>query len=64
MTPVEDAEIFDLAKFIVAAIRINGDVNRVHMNYVDASGGLERAVIDGIFDVKAVAAAILNEIKP
>ena len=41
MTPDRDAEIFDLAKFIVAAIRINGDVNRVHMNWVDTSGGLD-----------------------
>ncbi len=59
-----DAETFKLAAFIVDAIRQHGHDNKVGMNYVDASGGLERAVIDGIFDIKAVAAAILKEIKP
>ncbi len=59
-----DAEVFKLATFIVATIKINGHVNKVDMNYVDASGGLERAVIDGIFDVKGVAAAILKELNP
>ena len=59
-----DASVFKLATFIVSAIKTNGHVNKVDMNYVDASGGLERAVIDGIFDIKAVAAAVLKEIKP
>ena len=55
-----DAETFKLASFIIVSLKQNEHVNKVGMNYVDASGGLERAVIDGIFDVKAVAAAILK----
>jgi len=58
-----DAEVFKLAGVIIREFRLAGLKNSVHPNYVDASGGLERAVIDGIFDVKAVAAAILKEIK-
>ena len=59
-----DAETFKLALFIVAAFKQSGHVNKVGMNYVDASGGRERAVIDGIFDIKAIAAAVLKELKP
>ena len=62
MTSSEDPKIYKIASLIIDALKINGNINKVGMNYVDASGGLERAVIDGIFDVKAVAAAILKEI--
>ncbi len=59
-----DAETFKLATLIVAAFKQSFHLNEVGMNYVDASGGLERAVIDGVFDVKAVAAIILKELNP
>ena len=59
-----DAETFKIASLIAHTLKIDPYLNKVHGNYVDWSGGLERAVIDGIFDLKAVAAAVLKEIKP
>ena len=54
MTPDE------LSAFIINALRLYTKPSHIHDAYVDASGGFDRAVIDGIYDVRKVAEAIIN----